>query len=158
MFEQQSQRMTDCAPQLLSISVACSAVLSALILSDMMSTECETKLSALWICFTFLTIRSACCACVYISYIHYVKKVFGHLHIKFPKAFMRSYNLRHQYGVGAPFAATKASTPLGRISTRVWNKSVEIFSHSSRRAFVRSDTDAGLTSFDLVHPKGVQWG
>ena len=60
---------------------------------------------------------------------------------------MCSWNISFQRhgdynGVGPPFAATTASTLLGRLSSRCWNIAVGTWVYSATRALVRLGTDA----------------
>ena len=58
--------------------------------------------------------------------------------------------------------ALTASTVVGKLSTRFRSVFMGVFDHSSRSAFVRSDTDVGqkawLSVSALIHPKGVLSG
>lgn len=57
-----------------------------------------------------------------------------------------TYELKVQYDVGLPFAA---SALLGRLSTRIRNSFMMIFDHLSGSAFLRSHTDVGREGLAL---------
>ncbi len=72
------------------------------------------------------------------------------------KGLMELY--KREYGVSPLFEAITTFTLLGRLSTSLWRICVEIFAHSSSRAFVRSGTDVGREVWLTVSiPKVFDW-